>query len=230
VTVDLEAAAALLRGANGGRAAEVGGRPTRTLEAPPTVPDPGSARNGLPSPLPARRIEAVPERMTTPACRDRYQLEGCAPTCLWPEVCAADGTCWEYERQHQLALNRPPLTVLRKANGKPNYRSAMEQQMYLVEAGWLDWSDGKTKGPPMRADSRAGRKRREEWPMSYERWIELFDPERFEAAKRAAGAPIERLAAATVESPEPIGDRTPRPQHPWRTYDAVRNREERARD
>ncbi len=97
--------------------------------------------------------------------------------CQWPDVCHADRVCWTVEGAAERRAFRPPLWVLRKPNGKPNYADAMEMERYLKEAGWLAWSV-KSRAPE---------------PESWESWIaRQKDPRRL--------PPIERLVA--VESSE----------------------------
>jgi hypothetical protein len=100
--------------------------------------------------------------------------------------------------------NEPPLWVLRRPNGKPNYANAGEMERYLKESGWLAWSAGG-----------AGTKSNTSTPPedAWEQWvIELGDPRRVPPADadvdllhdlqlgaRRRPTPTERLAEATVD-------------------------------
>lgn len=111
--------------------------------------------------------------------------------------CELDGVCWRAERDAEVEAGRDlPLWRLRKTDGRPNYRSASEQELFMREAGWLEWSTGAKGGPdPGKAKTSGRRTKKVEWPLSWETWVERQqDPARIppSTADRSLLAPWQR--------------------------------------
>lgn len=124
-------------------------------------------------------------------------------------ACELDGVCWQLERQASAARRaKPPLYVLRRANGRPNYASASEQERFLRESGALAAAAGGKKPVDW--------PKREEWPVPWETWIEAQnDARRVDPNAGREPLPIEKLADVTLDSSSP---------HPWRRWDGDRSR------
>lgn len=187
-------------------------------------------------------VEWARDRCRTPNLLTRGGLERLAcQGCQWAKPvrycgveiasspCELDSVCWRVERDAVKQENTPlPLWRLRKRNGKPNYKTASEQQQFLREAGWLAWSSGSKNGPAAgNAKTSGNRTQKVEWPLSWESWVEAQDdPLRVPPvdADRGLLAPWQ-LALLAADEPTPIEklaagfDDEDAPQaSPWRRW------------
>lgn len=87
--------------------------------------------------------------------------------CRTARACDTDGTCWRAERDRRRTLTaKPPLNVLRRHDGKPNYADAAEMSRFLVESG-----EHATPATRKAARRPAGWPRGIPWPEPWESWI-----------------------------------------------------------
>lgn len=124
-------------------------------------------------------------------------------------VAEGDAVSWHHGRarwerydsdhdRHVYAPERPPLCVLRKPNGLPNYANADEQSRYLRDSGWLAWSVAKAERRRLTPE--------EFGVVPWETWIEARNDPRRQPPPSIAAELAARVAPAGHDDDEYIFD------------------------